>query len=84
MPQDTSKIDNKNLTTKYEKCITMEQIFLVAKELAERGDGAGFIYIASVYYERGDKALAFKYFNEAEKLGINSKEFIEILDGINI
>lgn len=61
-----------------------EQIFLVAKELAERGDSAGFIYIASVYYERGDKALAFKYFYEAEKLGINSKEFIKILDGINI
>ena len=42
MPQDTSKIDNKNLTTKYEKCITMEQIFLVASKLLKN---KGIFYV---------------------------------------
>ncbi len=64
--------------------IPYEQIFLVAKVLAERGNGAGYILVASVYYKSGDKDLALQYFNEAEKLGINSKVFIEILDNINI
>jgi len=64
--------------------IPKNQKFLVAKVLAERGVDVGYIYVASCYYSGSfvnkDKALALKYFEEAEKLGINSKYFIELLD----